>query len=235
MMPKIAEAIDVLGDIVSKRVNLLTVKEILDLASATMLQGSFQWRPFLQLLTVELPKILASLAVLRSSAQPVVGRGVFKWDFPTGTFARSSSHLMTRSKIVLDVSARALASSLLGYDALGILPKVSNLWDLVPFSFVANWFTGIGASIKRAEYSAFLGTIPAYYVHSYAISSPFEDSELTKWNLVSNRNDPLSLRLYYRDVSLFVPLPRDSRFGFGIPTNLPPVGVVSALLYQLLF
>jgi hypothetical protein len=234
MIPQITEALRLLKAIAKRDVDLMTIKEIVDLASATILQSSFQWRPLLQLLTSELPKIVASLSALRSRGQLVVGRGRYDFDFAPNTFARSESHLTTRSKIVLDVSARALASSLLGFDAFGILPKPSNLWDLVPFSFVANWFTGIGPSIRRAEYSAFLATIPAYYVHTYLITSPFTSEELDDWSIANDPLDPLSLKVFYRDVSSYTPLPQDSKFGFGIPTNLPPIGSVGALLWQVL-
>jgi hypothetical protein len=136
----------------------------------------------------------------------------------------------------LDVSERSLVSCFLGWDGLGIWPKPSTLWDLVPFSFVANWFTGIGASIKRAEYATLLLDVPAYFVHTYAITSPFTDDELDTWEMSNaSSKDPLSFRAYYRDVSHYSPLPRDSSFGFGLPQHLPPLGVVGALLYQILF
>jgi hypothetical protein len=123
----------------------------------------------------------------------------------------------------------------MGFDACGILPKPSNLWDLVPFSFIANWITGVGANIRRLEYIAVLATIPAYYVHSYTIASPFTLDELQGWNLGSESVAPLTFKIYYRDVSLYVPLMRDTEFGFALPSSVPPLAVIGSLLYQLLF
>lgn len=235
MIPKIREALHILGEISHRDVSLLTAKEILDLLSTTILQGNFQWRPLLQLLTVEIPKMVGSLSALRNKSGVVAGRGKWEFNFPSNSFNRPVSHLVTRSKIVLDVSGRPLVWSLLGFDALGLLPKASNLWDLLPFTFVVNWFTGVGQSIRRAEYASFLLTIPAYYIHTYTITSPFTEQELTNWSMVSSGSDPLSMKVFYRDISLYTPLPHDSRFGFGIPTNLPPIGTIGALLYQILF
>jgi hypothetical protein len=115
------------------------------------------------------------------------------------------------------------------------LPKPSNIWDLIPFTFVVNWFTGVGAAMRRAEYSVLMATIPAYYVHTYTIRSPLEPDELRKWSLRSSGVDRAYLRLYYRDVSLFTPAVRDSRFAFGMPTQLPPMGTLGSLLWQLIF
>jgi hypothetical protein len=233
MIPKVGEAIKVLGDLVHRDLSLSTLKEIIDIASATVLQASFQWRPLLDLLLIQLPKMVASVRATFTGSSLVVGRGKFAFHMPAKTFLRNEVSLLTRTKIVLDISTRALVSNLMGFDALGIFPKVSNLWDLIPFSFIANWFTGVGAGIRRLEYASALLTIPAYYVHSYTISSPFTLEELEEWNLMSDSRDPLSLRVHYRDLSLYAPLPRDSRFGFGIPTRLPPLGTVASLLWQL--
>jgi hypothetical protein len=236
MIPHIREAVDILSDIYRKDIHLSTMREIMSLLSATMLQGSFQWRPLLQLAFVELPKIMAALQTLaaKQRLQPVVAYGTWKYNFQVQDISRPNSHLLVGTKIVLDLSARSLFSILAGFDGIGILPKPSNLWDLIPFSFVANWFTGIGASIKRAESSIALLTVPAYYVHTYSITSPFTAEECSIWNIGSSPVEPLSFKLFYRDVSRFSPVPRDSRFGFGIPSRYPPTGIVAALLYQLI-
>lgn len=234
MVPKLREALDVLGHIARKDISGHTMKEIMDLATGTILQSSFQWRPLLQLLTTEIPKIFQALTSLWSRGKLVTGRGRFDYDLKPGTFNRPESHLVTRSKIVLDLSARALAANLLGLDGLGVMPKPSNLWDLVPFSFALNWITGVGQGIRRMEYAALMTTIPAYYVHTYALTSPFTAIELDHWDMATSTANPLSMKVFYRDVSLYSPLPYDSELGFGIPSTLPPLGTVASLLWQVL-
>jgi hypothetical protein len=135
----------------------------------------------------------------------------------------------------MDASPSGLLSAAVGLDALGLLPKASNLWDLLPFTFVVNWFTGVGEAIRRAEYAMFLATIPAYYVHSYTLSSPLSDDELDLLKMSSSISEPACLRVYVRDVTKRPPFPRDTRLGFGLPSGIPSLGSLGSLLYQLIF
>ena len=234
MIPKIKEAIDIASDILHRDISGETIRDIIKLASGTTLQASFQWRPWMQLITEELPKIVSDWSTLFDDREVVVGRGKFNFDFEPYSFSRPSVHLTVRTKIVLDLSGNSLAAGILGLDGLGIIPKPSNLWDLIPFSFVLNWFTGVGKLIRNAEFSVFLLGLPAYYVHTYTFTSPLTTDELTSLEIVSQPAEPLSLRGYYRHVSVYTPLPRDTRFGFGQPTQLPPSGILGSLLVQLL-
>lgn len=233
-IPKIREAVNILSSLVNRDLSLSTLREILDLATSTVLQANFQWRPYIELFTDYFPAMLSTLDSLGDISKNSVTRGSFRFKI-LSDLGRKEVALLTRTKIVMDVSPSGLMSAILGIDALGLLPKVSNLWDLIPFSFAANWFTGIGESIRRAEYLATIATIPAYFVHSYSLSSPLTEDELEFLKASSSGPLPASLRIYHRDVSLYSPFVRNSRFGFGIPTSLPSVGTVGSLLYQLIF
>lgn len=233
-MPHIREAIDLAGRLLHRDFRLSTFREILDLLTATELQRSFEWRPYLDVLTKYLPDMAAFWSLFGRTSPRAIGRGSYRFKFPDKVFGRSDVTLITRTKLVMDTSNSALLSAILGTDAIGVIPKASNIWDLIPFTFVVNWFTGVGSALRRAEYSVLLMTIPAYYVHTYTISSPFTDAELAAWNLQNSSSKPSTLRLFYRDLSLYSPVPRDSRFGFGIPSELPPIGTLGSLLYQLL-
>lgn len=230
-LPKISEAVRVMSKILKRDVSLSTLKEILDLATSTHLQASFQWRPFIQVVTEYLPKMISTMHLLGKPSKHAIGHGSFSFDL-NDEFGREVVALKTRTKIVMDTSSSGLLSAILGADALGIIPKPSNIWDLVPFTFAVNWFTGIGNALRRAEISLLLMNIPAYYVHTYTITSPLTQSELDSLGSSSSSVDAACLKLFYRDVSLFTPVPRDSRFGFGMPTSLPG-GILASLLYQL--
>lgn len=232
--PDFQEAINVLGKILRRDLSLSTLKEILDLSTSTMLKGSFEWRPYYTLVTEYIPQLVSTLHLLGDIEKNAIGRGSFQYELHD-VFGRKDVTLKTRTKLVMDASPSGLLSAVLGFDALGLLPKVSNLWDLVPFSFVANWFTGIGESIRRIEYSLLLAGIPAYFVHTYSLTSPFEGFELDILEASSPDSDPAVFKLYYRDVSLHSPMPKDSKYGFGLPKDLPPMGVFGSLLYQLIF
>lgn len=234
MMPQFKEAVDVLGRLVKRDLSFSTLKELLDLGTSTQLQASFQWRPFLALFTEYIPQLMSTFHTLGFQSKGVIGYGSFRVKL-VNELGRDEVTLLTKTKVVMDSSPSGLLSAILGIDALGLLPKASNVWDLIPFTFVVNWFTGVGAAIKRAEYSLLLATIPAYFVHSYTITSPFSQRELDLLKMSSSTTSQAGLRLYYRDVSRYSPYPRDSRFGFGIPKNFPPLGVFGSLLYQLIF
>jgi hypothetical protein len=235
MIPKISEAIRLASDVLHRDLSGETIKDIIHLFSGTTLQASFQWRPWLSFIQKDLPLIVSDWSRLFDQRQLVIGRGHWDFDFPDGSFSRRDVHLDVRTKVVMDLSGNSLAAGLLGLDGLGILPKPSNLWDLIPFSFVLNWFTGVGSEIRNVEYSAFLLGIPAYFVHTYTLTSPLTPDELGALDLQCVRSDaPIAVKVYLRHVSVYSPLPRDTRFGFGIPQQLPPLGVIGALLIQLL-
>jgi len=232
-LPQIREAVSIMSKLLKRDLSLATLKDIADLTSSTILTGSFVWRPYIGLMTDYLPRMISTLHSMGFSARKTVGYGTFSFKF-SNEFGRDETSLVTRTKLVIDASFSSLLSASLGLDALGVLPKVSRLWDLLPFTFVVNWFTGIGTAIQRAEYSLILATLPAYYVHTYTLTSPITDKDMSSTSFTPFDNSG-SLRVHYRDVSLYSPAPRDSRFGFGIPTSLPPLGVVGSLLYQVIF
>jgi hypothetical protein len=233
-IPQLKEAVAVLSTIARRDFRLSSIKEILDFATSTNLQANFQWRPYLSLFTEYMPKVASTLNSLRNKGKNSVTYGSYRHKL-FNEFGRKEVTLLTRTKMVMDASPSGLLSAVLGLDALGVLPTASNLWDIIPFSFAANWFTGIGANLRRAEKSLILATVPAYYVHTYLLTSPLDEDELESLKMSSTTANPGTLRLFYRDVSFYSPMPRDSKFGFGIPTSLPSAGLMGSLLYQLIF
>lgn len=233
-IPNVREAVDVLGRLVRRDLSFSTLKEILDLATSTQLQASFQWRPYVDLIRKYIPAMVSTFHSLGDIHGYVIGHGSYSTTLHN-KLGRQEVTLHTRTKLVMDASPSGLLSAILGIDALGLLPKYSNIWDMIPFSFVANWFTGIGESIRRAEYMLLLATIPASFVHTYTLSSPLTSDEVDLLEMSTSTTGGASLRLYYRDVSLYNPPFRDSNLGFGLPTGLPPLGTLGSLLYQLIF
>lgn len=232
ILPNLKEALIRLGKL-KGNIDIFSVPELLSIISSLDLQVVFTIRPYLDVITKYLPELLAF--VNSDTRQKVTGRGSFSYQFPSGTFGRPTCNLVVRTKIVMDGSLTGLLSTILGFDAVGILPKPSNLWDLVPLSFLLNWFTGVSGYFKRFEYSALLAGIPAYYVHTYTLTSEFTEDELLAWKTSNLSTDRASLRLFYRDVSSYSPIPMNSRFSFGSPQGLPPLGTLASLLYQMIF
>lgn len=233
-IPDFERAIKALSKVVRRDLSFATLKEIVDVATSENLRYAFGSGPTLDTFLKTLPKIVSTFSKLGVVSKHAVGYGSFTRQL-TNKLGREELLLQTRTKIVLDTSFSELVSATLRIDALGILPKVSNVWDTLPFTFVVNWFTGIGSAIKRAEYLAFAATIPAYYVHTYTLTSPLSQRELDILTSSSSSAKPASLKLFYRDISLYSPIPRESSLGFDMPPGIPNWGTAGSLLYQLLF
>lgn len=234
-VPKFREAISLLGHLAKRDLSLATLREILDLATSTDLQAMFVWRPYISLFSTLIPQMVSILTACSShTVRTSIGYGSFRHTL-LNEYGRESITLLTRTKLVIDLSPSGLLSTILRIDSLGILPKPSNVWDTMPFTFVVNWFTGVTGSMKRAERSLELLTIPAYFVHTFTITSPLLADELEILKASSSSPEPASLKLYFRDITLYCPTPKDSRLGFGLPSGLPSLGTLGSLLYQLLF
>ena len=112
--------------------------------------------------------------------------------------------VVLRSKIRLKIAPEHMLSSLRVLRATGLTPSLSNLWDLLPFSFVLDWFVNIGALLNTAGNGAHLlfAEIPRY-VHSYTLYI----------NRVSecypSFTGTLSSKVYIREISIYFPMPND--------------------------
>lgn len=234
MIPKIREFIAVCEDIRHRRFNISTLKDLAGLAATTNLQSNFQWQPFQRFLTDQLPEVVRGISEGWTRSPYVVGRGKYSYVFNEGLLGYPSARLTARSKIVVDTSISSVFATVLGLDGLGIMPKPSNLWDLIPFSFVVNWMTGVGASIRNAENGLFLMVFPTYGVHTLTIEASLTTKDLDTLKLSSDPLDPFSLRWYHRDVSLYIPLPTSGKYPFGLPTGSPSITLIASLLYSLI-
>jgi len=233
-LPQITEAVRVLEKLLGNDLSLSTLKDILDLATSTNLQANFEWRPYMDLLTKYIPEMVSTLNRLGFPPNLSVAYGSFSKDLGK-SLGRESVTLVTRTKIVMDTSFSGLLSAITGLDALGLVPRPSRLWSLIPYTFVVDWFFGIGKALERAESLSLLATIPAYYVHTYHLTSPLTVDEMSSLKASSPSSVPATLEMFCRDVTVFTPFPRDSRFGFGIPSGFPNGATFGSLLWQLIF
>lgn len=65
-------------------------------------------------------------------------------------------------------------------DSLGMLPNLENIWDLVPFSFVIDWFVNVGSLLERLDARmrvAYLEVKYATLSHKTVIFQSFDASE----------------------------------------------------------
>lgn len=238
-LPRLHEVIAIFTDLRGGR-PFRALGEVVDFATELQLRAAFTYGPDIRFIQETVPR-LGSIAgqLSRRGNEEVVGRGSFDFNFPSGEFGRRVSSLEVRTKVVARRDYDSVLSKVLGVDALGLLPTASNAWDLIPLSFVLDWFVGLGDRLKDIERNALLVALgPTYLVHSYLIRSPLEDDELERmgvqrFGIAGTGSTEPELRVYVRDVSLHPPPPRDSRYDFHMPSRLPFWATATSLLWQL--
>lgn len=91
-----------------------------------------------------------------------------------------------------------------GYEA-DLLPTLANIWDLVPFSFVIDWFVPIGDAFENIERANYLETLPISVVF---LSDKFIWTDDQTRSFENYQLQPSLSRKYYRRVCRSVlPLP----------------------------
>jgi len=71
--------------------------------------------------------------------------------------------ISAHSKIVVIFEHNALMTCLLKLNAVGLMPRLANLWDCVPWSFAVDWFTSEGQRLNMMDWQGMLLLLPCYY------------------------------------------------------------------------
>jgi len=208
---------------------LRSIRDVIDFLADLRLRQSFSYGPDAAMIDEVLPAMARLVShLMHIEAELAVGRGIFRYTFPEGEFGRPLTTLETRTKVVVRRDPTSLLAKFLGVDAMGISPIPSNLWDLIPFSFVLDWFTGIGGRIRDLEVALELALSgPQYLCHTYKVATRLTKAELAEHDLMNFNVDgvvrsPFEWRVFNREVSRFVPTPKDGRYDFGLPGSQPP-------------
>lgn len=229
-LPELSKTVSDLRRLLRK--DLSSIPEIISDVTQLRLQQGFQWRPELDLILKYLPQIPGIFSSLNQKHPYVYGRGRYDYQFLSSECPRDTK-LTVRSKIVARSNLSSELASYLRLDALGILPTAPNLWDIMPFSFVVNWFTNMGQRIRTVGQLANLWFLDVVtLVHSYTLTSVLTDSEMDECNLSSLSGPNPCMRVYIREISRYIPLGSISRFDFERPTRAPDWSIVASLLWQ---
>lgn len=108
--------------------------------------------------------------------------------------------LVSRTKMVLRKNPGIVLLWILALDQSGLLPSMARVWDLVPFSFVIDWFTKLSDrfdDVDRMLERAFLDV--DYYVHSFTYTLQLDDEFIYPYRSLSG--NPPQLRVYIREKS----------------------------------
>jgi hypothetical protein len=124
-----------------------------------------------------------------------------------------------RTTMAIRVSPTGWVLQLLAIEDAGLLPSLANIWDLVPFSFILDWFTSLGDRFEDIDRYALRELIDVdYYIHTWKYS--YTPSEKIYSPLSIGGNERLQLTRFVRERSLLNPSFSKSRFDFHQPTGL---------------
>lgn len=230
-IPRIMELVQIVRKLANR--DLSSIRDIIDFLTSLRLQYGFQWRPEFELLIEILPQLPGALLAFSQSAETLIGRGKYEYDFLDSECYRAC-HLVVRTKIVASSDISSSLATYLRADSLGILPTPANIWDIIPFSFVVNWFTNMGKRIRQlGQMANFWLLDPIVIVHTYTFTSYYTSDELDAMSCRSLAGaDRPYMKVHIREVSSLVSFPCTSRFDFQRITNSPEWTIVGSLLWQ---
>lgn len=136
--------------------------------------------------------------------------GKFSYDVPTdGLGMHGEVHLTTRTKMVYVNDASGMLAMLLTLNQVALLPTLARVWDLVPFSFVVDWFLRMGDRFEYIDNAVLrLGFNLSYYVHTFQYTFTPSDSKSHHYMSDGSEDKP-EWNIFIRERSLYHPLIKD--------------------------
>lgn len=234
LLPELAEIPRLISKISSGDLSVL--KDLIDYISGEILRYRFAQAPLKRAIDEithnDVHAFLKSLG--RSGDYTIYGN--FEYEIPQSQNPYDDGRLLlvTRSKISISQDLSTMVESILMANSVGLLPTLSRIWEIIPFSFVIDWFTGMNKRLKLVDTQlAYMAFRTNWCVHSYRLSYYPSSEALSDYGL-ENVNDakPFSLSVYRREKSAYMPRLRESRFDF-LATSGPNPLTAGALAWQL--
>jgi hypothetical protein len=140
-----------------------------------------------------------------------------------------------RSKVRTKYHPDSLMTAAFTADSVGLLPRLSTLWDLVPWSFLVDWFTPVGEYLQIVDSQAkILALDMTYCVHSISVKRYFTDGELTSYGVSSvpvNGHSGCGYHKYLRIVSTTPPVFGPTRLPVTNQPGVPDWGIAGSLAW----
>lgn len=150
----------------------------------------------------------------------------------------TETNLTVRSKLRVKLHADSLLT-ILPLRAAGLLPNLSTLWEVIPFSFVADWVFPIGTALEFADDSMLIqGFESSYTLHSVLLEWNVPDDTLSSIGAesVSACEEPyIQYRYFDRFILPNIPVVLPSRIlASEFTPGIPSWETAGALFYRLL-
>jgi len=163
--------------------------------------------------------------------------GKFTFDVPDDVIPPYTGiKLVARSKVRAAFNKNSILGTLMPVKAFGLLPTLSNMWDLIPFSFVADWFTNIGGKLEAVDANMTMLAFDIHFVTSSMMLYWTVDNEiLTDKSVLAGLGDAYpTFKFFVRDVSTTLPALTFTDIDFQPPAGLPNWRVWGSLAYKLI-
>lgn len=218
-------------------------KHAVDAVLYLLASGNLIYRFALRPTKGDIEKIFHHRDRLRSLLQgelfrsPATIYGSHSQNIETGRLSGTS--LVVRSKIRVQALPDTVLYRLVTARSVGLLPSLSNIWGVIPFSFVVDWVFPVGSALEMVDNSAFvlMWDVEPPLVHSVLIERPLELFSLpSEYETESYDGRDFGYRYYQRFLSSTIPLVAPSRILLGDFQPRTPdwstVGSLGYLLYK---
>jgi len=192
----------------------------------------------------DIQRIVAEARKVRRRVNQFIRPGTFYGsdvveDLETSGSFDGGLSLTVYSKIRFQAMPDALLT-VLPLSAAGLLPELSSLWEVVPFSFIADRVFPINDLLESLDDTLILQAIDVEFcLHGYSVEYEFNDDELQELGCTSRRDLPSSwmkYRYYERMLSRAMPVVMPSQIlaSLVVPFTGGDLSVLGSLAYRLL-
>jgi len=167
-------------------------------------------------------------------------RGKFSLQVPEELSGFPGTFAVARSKVIVQFHPDSYLTGLFKLRAWGLLPSLSSLWDLLPWSFVLDWATHTGAQLDEVDASFMLNALDVVYsVHSVKLGWNFDPDTLAEYDVhipsrLSSDSTIDGYVFYDRWAAQFLPQLSPTRLPLWGPSEVPDWTLLGALIYKLL-
>lgn len=214
------------------------ILHFVDVAASEILKARFERDPTIkdtkEIIESDILNRLGTL--LTSSYHTAYGKFTYDFTSKENTYGPGKLSLQARAKVRFYLDAGTLMAGLYTANAVGVLPTLSRIWSVVPFSFVVDWLTNMSSRLHAVDNQLAYGTLGVNWsLYSFKLLYEPTDEELLEHGLISPApNDRLKLVVYRREFTHWMPHLMESKFDFLRRSNKPNVVTVGALIWSLL-
>lgn len=212
--------------------------DLIDYVTEAILKYRFAQKPTHdaadEIARIEFEKELRRL--LSTSRATIYGKFHYEFSDQENFIGEGTLVLDVHSKLRIAYDASTLLNGLLMANSVGLLPTLSRIWELLPFSFVIDWFTNMNNRIKQVDNQlTWLAVHSLWSLHSFSVTYYPSYAELQAYNLKSTvGGEPFGIKMYYREFTRCTPRLWESKFDFLRRPRGPDPVTVGALVWQLL-